>query len=193
MNQKGRWTFRLSFSNILLLIVAVVINILGNWLAEIFYLPFWLDAVGTVFVAGLLGPLAGGLVGGVSGSVCAFMTSASLLYVLINIVIGVIVGILYPEDTKDLFQIMCTAAIVSIVSIIISTPINLILYHGYTGNRWGDALFDMLQQSGNSRLSSSLLGQALVDFPDKMISFLLATGAVKIWYKINPVKKEECA
>ena len=66
MGQKGRWIFQLSFSNIFLLIVAFLINILGNWLAETFSLPFCLDAVGTVFAAGLLGPLAGGLVGGVS-------------------------------------------------------------------------------------------------------------------------------
>lgn len=193
MNQKGRWTFRLSFSNIFLLIVAFLINVLGKWLATTFSLPFWLDAVGTVFAAGLLGPLAGGLVGGISGSVCAMMTSVSLLYALINIVIGVIVGILYPEDTTDLFQILCTAAIVAIVAIVVSTPINLLLYHGYTGNKWGDALFDMLQQSGNSRIFSSALGQALVDFPDKVISFFLATGVAKVWYRVNPVKKEECA
>ena len=64
------------------------------------------------------------------------MASVSLIYALVNIVIGVIVGILYPEDMTDLFQILCIAAIVAIVAIVISTPINLVLYRGYTGNKW---------------------------------------------------------
>ena len=154
MNQKGRWTFQLSFSNIVLLVVAFLINVLGNWFAEAFSLPFWLDAVGTVFAAGALGPLAGGLVGGISGSVCALLASISLLYVVVNIVIGVIVGLLYPEDTTDLFQILCIAAIVAIVSIVLSTPINFLLHQGYVGNKWGDALFDMLRQDENSSIVS---------------------------------------
>lgn len=192
MSHKERWLFKLSFSNIALIVVGIVINIAGNWFARTCHLPFWLDAVGTVLAAGLLGPLAGGLTGGISGGICAMITSMPVLFALVNIVIGIIVGILYPKDTTDLFQILCTAAIVAIVTIAVSTPINLLCHQGYPGNQWGDALFDMLQQNGNSVLASSLLGQALVDFPDKVISFFLATGAAKLWCRLSVAKKEEC-
>lgn len=193
MSQKRRWTFKLSFLNILILLTALLVNVFGNYIAETFRLPFWLDSVGTILAAGILGPLGGALAGSVSGVICTVMASEPFLYVLVNVLIAVIVGVFYPGDTSDSFQLLCAAAIVAIMAIVFSVPINLAMRNGYIGNIWGDALFDMLWQDGNSRLFCTILGQSLIDFPDKVISFFLATGITKLGYKLSLLKKEEDA
>lgn len=191
MVKKRHWTFQISLTNIVLLILAFIINLLGDWISEVFKLPFWLDAIGTIFAASLLGPIAGGLVGGISGCVGAVMTSVTVIYALTNILVGIIVGIFYPEDETDIFQILCTGAIAAIVGVVVSTPVNLIFYQGYMKNLWGNALFEMLLQNGNGRAFSSVLGEALVDIPDKVISVFLAAGTARIWCRFHPVTKEE--
>lgn len=193
MSQRRRWTFKLSLSNILILLLALLINVFGNYIAESFRLPFWLDSVGTILTAGILGPLGGALAGSVSGVICTVNASESLLYVLINVFIAVIAGIFYPDDSSDSFQLLCAAATVAIVSIVISVPINLAMRNGYIGNIWGDALFDMLYQDGNNRLFCTVLGQSLIDFPDKVITFFLATGITKLGYRLTLWKKGEDA
>lgn len=190
MNQKRQWVFRLSLPNIILLIAAVVINLFGNWISECLLLPFWLDTIGTIFAAGILGPFAGGLVGGISGCMNAALASASAAYAITGILVGIVVGFSYPGDVSDLFQTLCAGAIAAIVAVLASAPINIICYSGYTRNLWGDALIDMMLQSGNSRIFSAVLGEALVDIPDKVISVFLAAGAAKIWCRFYPAAKK---
>lgn len=190
MNQKRRWRFPLSLINIILLLLSIAVNLCGTWVSYTFSLPFWLNSIGTILVAGLLGPLAGALAGGVSGCLGALITSLPVFYALTSILVGVIAGIFYPEGETDIFQIVCTGAIAAIAAVIISSPLNLIFNHGYMKNLWGDALFEMMMQNGNGRVFSSVLGEALVDIPDKVISVFLAAGLARIWSGFHPSAKE---
>lgn len=190
MNQKRQWAFQLSVPNIVLLVSALAINILGKWVSACFSLPFWLDTVGTIFAAGLLGPFAGVLVGGVSGCLNAAFASVTAIYAVTGICVGLVVGYFYQEDALDLFQILCSGAIVAISAVLVTTPVNIIYYSGYTQNLWGDALIDMMLQGGNSRLFSYVLGEALVDIPDKVISVFFAAGAEKVWCRFYPAGKK---
>lgn len=176
MNQKRPWAFRLSLPNILLLISALVMNVFGKWISDCFSLPFWLDTIGTIFAAGILGPLAGGLVGGISGCVNAVLASVTVVYAITGILVGIVIGIFYPGDASDLFRVLCAGAIAAISAVLVSTPINIVYYGGYTRNLWGDALIDMLLQSGNSRVFSSILGEALVDILIKLFLCFLLPG-----------------
>lgn len=191
MKQKKKWLFELSVVNIMICFFSIIINIMGDQLSVCCLLPFWLDMIGTIFAAGVLGPLAGGLVGIVSGSISVVLSSTTFLYAIIHLVLGIMIGFFYQRDTNDLFQILYTAAIISLAAIVLSTPVNLVVHNGYVGNIWGDALFDMLTQNGNSRLFSSILGEALVDFPDKVISFFLASGIARLWKRYDRGAKEE--
>lgn len=185
MERKRRWTFQISFLNIIVLIFSVLVNLAGGWLNNSCSLPFWLDSIGTIYAGSLLGPIAGGLVGILSSCVNAVADPTALAYAVTSMSVGIVVGMFHLENVTELFQIFCTAAIVAVVSILISTPINLMLHDGYMGNIWGDALFEMLVQSGNGRVLSSALGEALVDIPDKVISLLLSTGLIRIWRKVE--------
>lgn len=182
---KRKWSFKISRRSIVILILGIVINLAGKTLTNyISVLPFWLDSIGTMYSAALLGPFAGLIVGGVSNCAFIFYDFVNVIYMIISILVGIFVGYFYPRDRRDIFQIVYTATMVCLITIIFCTPINIWIYKGYTGNLWGDALYDRLYNSGTNIYVCSFLGEAFVDFPDKMISMAIATGLLLITEKI---------
>ncbi len=158
---------------IILLLVCIGINIGGGQLATQFNLPFWLDSVGTCFAACIVGPIGGALVGIISNLICGIWTHSATVYVITGAAIGITTGICYKRGFfKDLFGVFCGGAIVSFVTIIISTFINCIMNGGYTHNLWGDALFNMLGGDSNMIVNSAL-SETFVDIPDKVITLLV--------------------
>lgn len=189
---KGKWKFGITRVHIMILVVGVAINVVGKYMTyEIGVLPFWLDSIGTMYAAALLGPLAGLIVGGLANIIQTIFDNVSIYYVFVNIVVGIIVGYLYPRDHKDIFQVVYTATMVSIVTIALCLPVNYMMYDGYTGNLWGDALYERLRLSEVHKFFCALLGEAFVDFPDKMLSLLIAAGLVKMTRKIPGVEASE--
>lgn len=175
------------------ILICIAINLAGRNISEIGNLPFWFDSIGTVIIAAYIGPVPGAIVGGITNLCIYLMGQDNLPYAIVNIAVAIVVGKMYPEDLKDYFQIVCTAALTAIVAIVLSTPLNIFLYHGYCGNLWGDALFDMLQKGGSSFLGSAILGEAFVDFPDKVLTLVLASICIrgKKWiYNMKGEKNE---
>ncbi|MBR1700339.1 MAG: response regulator [Lachnospiraceae bacterium] len=173
--KKSRWTFPVTKSNIALIVLGVLINYGGRFLAAKLSLPFWLDAVGTFLTAILLGPIAGAITGGMINVILGFATPVSFWYLLVNVGIGLSVGYFFPRERKtDAFQAIATAVFSGLVAVVLSTPLNLIFYQGYTGNVWGDGLVDMLSQGISIKIVCSFLGEAFVDMPDKALSLFIA-------------------
>lgn len=164
----------------LLFAVSFMLNAIGTMISHTLSLPFWLDSIGTFLTASILGPVGGGFLGGISACLLSFGNFPKICYTFTGITVGVMAGLYFPRERNDYFQLVCTAAITSITAVIVSTPINMIFYEGHVGNIWGDALFNMLSQSGNSAIFCSVLGQGFVDIPDKVLSLFLATGIFQI-------------
>lgn len=162
------------------ILTGIFVNALGRYIALVLHLPFWLDSIGTGIIAALYGPLAGGLVGGISNIIYGFFQPDSAMYALTGIIIGVVIGKTYPRDDMDRFQIVWTAALTAICAIMVSTPINIFVNQGYTDNLWGDALFDMLAHNESSMIACALLGEAFVDFPDKVLTLFIVSGVIKL-------------
>lgn len=164
-----------------LLFLGVVLNALGRFLASLLILPFWLDTVGTTFVAILCGPTAGALVGGISNLIFNLGSFEYMAYILVNVAVGIVVGLMFPKNAKDSFQIMFLAILLAVVVVVLSTPLNIYYYKGYTGNIWGDAMYDMLSQNGSSVGISAVIAEGFVDVPDKVLTIVLALGMVHLY------------
>ena len=189
---RSRWTFPLTKANIGLIVLGVLINYSGRFLAAKLNLPFWMDAVGTFLTAIQLGPIAGAVTGGMVNIILGFSNPVSFWYLLVNVGIGLSVGYFFPRKRKsDAFQAIATAVFSGLVAVVLSTPLNLIFYQGYTGNIWGDGLVDMLSQGINIRIVCSFLGEAFVDMPDKALSLFIAL--LMIWAGRNYKKGERAA
>lgn len=190
MKKKNIFLFKPSFLNILLLLLGIGLNILGTYITELTSAPVWLDSLGTAFCSCLLGPLAGSFVGILSYIFCHITAPAIWLYALISIPMSFCISISYQQTKfRDLFQLLCTAMLTAVISIAGSVPLNLFLRDGQIDNIWGDALFDMLTQTGNSSLFGSFCGQAFVDIPDKVLCLLITFCLLNLPKVLHKIKK----
>ena len=170
-----------------LIVVCVIVNIIGKNLALKAELPFWLDAIGTLIAAIQLGPVGGAIAGACLNIYTAATSNIlSLPFIIVSIAIGVSVGIFFPKDKKlDAFAVIATAVFAGFVSVILSTPLDMLLNGGDIGNIWGDSLVVMLSQSLSVPWLCTLLGQAFVDIPDKAVSVVIAVAVIQLckWIK----------
>jgi energy-coupling factor transport system substrate-specific component len=162
-----------SWKSINIILICLCINIIGRQIAQSFNLPFWLDAIGTIAVAIELGPIAGAICGMATNIIASSGDFVALPYLLVSAGIAITAGLFYPKNNVTQLKIFNAAVMTGLVATLISTPINLKMYGGRTGNIWGDALMDMISRDVQVPIITSFLGQAFVDVPDKALSFLI--------------------
>lgn len=179
--KKNIWSVKLNTAALVLIPAAVGINYIGKIFAGALKLPLWLDAIGTVLAAMLAGPIVGALCGAINNIIYGLtMDPISLVYALSSIGIGLTVGILARMDkAKNFVGIIGVSVAVIIVSVIISTPINMIFWGGTTGNVWGDAAFAWCIAHGVPSFLASALDELLVDIPDKFATIFIGYAIFK--------------
>ncbi|MCI5751720.1 MAG: response regulator [Oscillospiraceae bacterium] len=77
-----------------------------------------------------------------------------------------------------------------IICALISTPLNIIIKGGYSGNIWGDTLVDMLRWYDAPPNAAALAGEMIVEILDKQVCMLLALFII---YIISKLKKDKGA
>ena len=65
------------------------------------------------------------------------------------------------------------------MAVVISTPLNIIFWSGQTGNVWGDAVFTYLMANKVPVILSSLVDEAVVDIPDKILVAMISFAIYK--------------
>lgn len=170
-----------AYQVVLLIVCSIIVNAVGKNIAVYLRLPIWLDAVGTIYTAYLLGPVCGAIVGFSSNIVYSLLTSSSLVYCLVNTGIGIIVGVLAKKRMFDnLFGVLTSSVIVTAFSVAMSTPLNILLYNSATGNIWGDGVISFLGERKVPALVCAVVGEFYVDFLDKVIILLVLYCNIKI-------------
>jgi energy-coupling factor transport system substrate-specific component len=163
-------------------------------LADGLNFPLWLDSIGTSIVAALFGPLCGALCGGISNILIGLSNPMSFAYSSTNILIGVIVGYCVKKGWMDkLFGALSVGMVIATVAVVISVPLNCIFYEGYSGNMWGDGVHDMLVHYNFPSVVAAVAGELFVDFPDKMVSMMIAFAVRKISFKRQQKKGKAAA
>ncbi|MBO4915433.1 MAG: response regulator [Oscillospiraceae bacterium] len=187
-----KWMFELNLGNILLILFCAGINLLGGWIAERFFLPIWLDSVGTFISAVMLGPVAGALSGGLMNVVADFFAPGEIWYAIVSIGGGIAVGLSFPRGRKvEPFSVIATALLAGIVMTVISTPLNMYFNGGYIGHPWGDALVDMLSQYIHVKGVCCLAGGLFVNMPDKALSIVIAMSILYFVQKRKTARDRE--
>ena len=159
----------------------ILINYFGKVFTALFSLPFWLDSVGTVFAAYVLGPVCGAIVGATANIMYSIHSQTALFYGLTNIAVGVTVGICARKGFfNNIFRALSAAFLVTVLSVLISTPLNYILEGGSTGNIWGDGVAELLHELGWNQIISNIVGEFYLDFLDKVITILLLFFVIQI-------------
>ncbi|MBQ4462972.1 MAG: response regulator, partial [Eubacterium sp.] len=109
----------------------------------------------------------------------AFMWGESFWYALVSICIALATAKFYPKEKKDAYHILSSAAGTGFVVVLLATTLNTLLQNGYTGNAWGDALYDMLSQNIDVQLLKTFLSELFVEMPDKVLSLGLAALGIE--------------
>lgn len=181
MKKNSIWSLKLNTAAIVLIPAAVGINYIGKLFAEVLKLPLWLDSIGTVLSAMLAGPIVGAICGAVNNVIYGLTASPiSLLYAISSVFIGIAVGILARLDKiKGIKGILGMGCVVVLISVVVSTPINMMAWGGQTGNFWGDAAFGWCIAHQVPEWIASALDELLVDIPDKFATIFISYAIYK--------------
>ena len=165
----------------LIVFVCVLVNFLGKRFAAALALPMWLDCIGTVFAAYVLGPISGALVGCTGSIINSYWDANASAYGLTSIFIGLCTGIAARKKYfESFFKSTSLAGGMAIGSALITTTLNLLLHSGNTGNIWGDGARDFFAERGAARVVACAVGELYLDFLDKLFTVLLLFFALKI-------------
>ncbi|MCR5426685.1 MAG: HD domain-containing protein [Lachnospiraceae bacterium] len=151
--------------------LCVCLNVCGKLLTVSMELPLWGDSFGTVLCAYVGGPVCGALVGLTGNLAYGVVNHLSVAYSITSIALGAIVGIAKKNHWFDRFYgFMKAASLVMLTALLVSVPLNLILAGGYTGNKWGDGVFNYLLIRDWPVVMCSILGQLSIEFLDKVLT-----------------------
>lgn len=161
--------------------LCILLNYIGKVFAVKMELPLWLDSIGTGVSACLLGPVCGAMCGVSNNIIYGIQNPISLAYMVTSMMIGVVIGVCKEKGyMNNLFQVMSVSAVISVLSVCISAPLNCIFFRGYSSNVWGDALFEMFRQFHVPMVLASVISELFVDFPDKILTVCFVYLIVKI-------------
>lgn len=174
--------YRKNYEICLFVAGCILINYIGRIVTDAYSLPVWLDSVGTVLCAYVLGPVCGAIVGATVNIMFSLHTQIVLYYALVNIMVGIVVGICARKGfLKNLFGVLSTAFLVTIFSVLISVPLNMVFAGGSTQNVWGDGVSELMQRLGFHKVISDIIGEFYLDFLDKVVTMLLLFAVIRIF------------
>ncbi len=153
----------------------VVLGSVVSWLS----IPLlFMDTLGTIFSAAMLGPLVGSMVGIATNLLLGVTSSPTAIpFALVNVAIALVVGFM-AKGGFTLPKAVITAVLVSAVPVLIGTPIRLVLFGGFTGSGT-DVLILALRAAGQDIFSATFFSALAGNVVDKTISCLIAWVLVR--------------
>lgn len=159
---------------IFIVLIGIAINVLGRYIALRLSLPIWLDMTGTI-ISSYYTSLWGGIaVAVISSVVSTIFDSSAIAYCLTAIAAAILIHIFIRKTKMSALRAYVCSFWLGLVCTVVSTPVNIIFYDGYTGNIWGDTLFDMLDWYEAPFILCALAADGFVEIVDKQICVLLA-------------------
>ncbi|MBR5422250.1 MAG: HD domain-containing protein [Lachnospiraceae bacterium] len=176
---------------VLLVLICVFMNYAGRRLALWLSLPLWLDVMGTMIAAYVLGPVSGALVGLTNNLINSLWEPTMLYYAVVSVCIGLLTG--YAGRKRYIrtpLMAMTVAVSITFLAVLISTPISLLLGEKSGGNIWGDGVRDYLIENHIPRIPATFVGNLYVDFLDKTVSVLVLYVLIILHGRIEKRRKK---
>lgn len=166
--------------NILIVFISIVINFALTFIVLLFKIPFlFLDSVGTILSAVILGPIYGAIVGILTNLIISiFISYSHLNFAIVNALIGIIIGIIAKKFKFGVITAIISGIIIGIISPLIVTPISIILSDGFTGTTI-DSFISLLNENGFGFFQASFLMRLLTNIIDKVLSCIIVYAAIR--------------
>lgn len=168
---------KISVHKITLIAVAIVINIVGSYIALVLHLPIYLDSMGTIMTAILLGPFYG-LFPGVLSALVTGMTSDiyAFYYMPVGIVLGVMTGFVFQKNKSN--KLLVKSFCISVPASLISACITANVFGGITSSG-STMLVQLLAKTPLGLTLSCLIVQFFTDYFDRLLSLWLVFSVIK--------------
>lgn len=165
--------------------IAIAINLVGANLALFLRLPIYLDTIGTLLIAVILGPWYAASTAFLSALINWMTTDIfSLYYSPVAIVVAIITGILIKRNCKP-SSLLWKSLIISLPGTIIASVITVILFKGITSSG-SSIIAQLLHGIGLDMTSSLILVQVGTDYMDRLISLILVFSTITLLKKHSP-------
>lgn len=166
MNMK---TGKTSAYRICMIAFAICINFIGGQIALLLKLPIYLDSIGTVLVASVLGPFYGMLPNVLSGLIMGMAGDVySLYYAPVGIILGFVTGLVYRKYHPKKWWIFLAAVLITVPATIVSACITAFLFGGITSSG-SSILVQVLAKTPLGMVGSCFVVQFITDYVDRVI------------------------
>lgn len=188
--RRNKTTYALVFSSI-----GIVINIVFGTVVSALQIPLlFLDTIGTVFTAVILGPFYGAAAGGLTNIIQGTITNPKAIpFALVNIAVGLIVGFIARRYKFNYKISVITGLILAVVAPLIGTPIAVWVFGGLTGDG-ADIIFTWLVQSGQRVFTAAFIPRITGNLIDKIatcifVAFLIQRLPSNLLNSFNDTEK----
>ena len=164
----------ISVKNISLVGLGIAINVVGAFIAYTLKLPIYLDSIGTILIAAILGPKYA-MISGVLGSLVSGITFDvySLYFSPVQITTGLISGIMFRKGLLNGRKTPLGTFIFVLPTSIISAMIAAIVFGGVTSSGSSYIVQALEVLSIGNLFGNIFLTQILTDYMDKFIGVVL--------------------
>lgn len=173
--------------------ICVAMNIVLGIITSALGIPLYLDTLGTVLSAAIIGPVPGIIVGALSNIITGLMYSVSdIPFCLVNMAVGLIVGLVAKKFKFTIVSAVITGLVLSFVCPAIGTPIGIYVYGGLNGSA-SDVLVMSLVQAGKDIFQASFLRNVGSNLIDKVGTCIVGWALIKAipMRFLENLKKEE--
>ena len=155
--------------------MGIVLNVAGAFIAMNLKLPIYMDSIGTVITAALLGPFYGGLAGLLGGIASGFTFDVySFYYAIPQMTTGIMAGFLFRTFWMKGKYLPIGSFFATLPCTLLSAVVTAVCFGGLTSS--GSSLIVILLKKFGIPLTASVfVTQILTDYTDKFLAISLAT------------------
>jgi len=158
---------QLASQTLALIVISIAINMIGGQLISLLKLPIFLDSIGTLMSAVLLGPLIGMLTGLLTNLLWGLLTDPiAAAFAPVAMVIGLVAGWLARLGWfRTLPKVIVSGIVITLAVTVVAVPLRTALFGGVTGSG-ADLFVAWMHSMGQDLLESvaiTVLGANLVD------------------------------
>jgi len=160
--------------------VAAALNIVGGYINTVLKLPIFLDMIGTMVTAVVLGPWWGALVGAITNIVSSFISGPiSLPFAVVNVAGALAWGYAHQWGwMKKTWSFFLVNVVVAVICSSFAVPIYVFIFGGATGH-FSDVMTAAFLAMGQNLIVSVFSSNILVSLADKIIAGFVGLAIIE--------------